>query len=321
MDTKRTNTKPQRSRRLLHILVPLILFILGCPASPIAPPPQRDDFFAEPRPAEQFFQNEWGYDPGIIIMGEAFHLAPDSTASFLVKVDHHSYYHNIDPADAYVTVTLSTQDSQPREVFSGGADENGLVKVSFAVPADLQEPEQTLTVIADTEAGTLRAIEEVYIGRIYNVLVTTDKPIYQPGQTIHMRGLALDTNALKAAQDQPLLLTVQDPQGNRIMRQELTTSQYGIAAADFPLDSQASSGDYIITAEMGPVSSSRSVEVKPYVLPRFEVNFQSNQSFYMPGSIVTGTVDAQYFFGKPVAGGQVIIKGFVTDFEITLWAS
>ena len=29
----------------------------------------------------------------------------------------------------------------------------------------------------------------------------------------------------------------------------------------------------------------------------------------------TGTVDAQYFFGKPVAGGQVIIKGFVTDVD------
>ncbi|NJR31752.1 MAG: hypothetical protein HC778_01285 [Chamaesiphon sp. CSU_1_12] len=80
-------------------------------------------------------------------------------------------------------------------------------------------------------------------------------------------------------------------------------------------DSQATSGDYILTASMGPVSRSRSVEVKPYTLPRFKVNFASDQAFYLPGEQATGTVDAQYFFGQPVAGGQVTIKGFVTDVE------
>lgn len=125
-----------------------------------------------------------------------------------------------------------------------------------------------LTIIADTPNGPIEQQAEVYVGRAYNVLITTDKPVYQPGQIIHLRGLALDTTALKAAQGQPLVITVQDPSGNKLMRKELATSQYGIASADFALDSQAASGDYIITAEMGPTSSTRSVEVKPYTLPR-----------------------------------------------------
>ncbi|RME61450.1 MAG: hypothetical protein D6790_07805, partial [Caldilineae bacterium] len=86
-------------------------------------------------------------------------------------------------------------------------------------------------------------------------------------------------------------------------------------AADFVLDSRAPSGNYIITAEMGPVTSSRSVEVKPYRLPRFKVDFNTDRTFYLPGETAQATVDAQYFFGKPVAGGEVRITGFVTDVE------
>jgi hypothetical protein len=53
--------------------------------------------------------------------------------------------------------------------------------------------------------------------------------------------------------------------------------------------------------------------VKPYTLPRFEITFQPDQSFYLPGETATGVIEARYFFGKPVAGGQVVVRGSVTD--------
>jgi hypothetical protein len=130
---------------------------------------------------------------------------------------------------------------------------------------------------------------------------------------IHLRGLALDTLDLHAADNLTMTLTVQDAQGNKLMRRELLTSQYGIASADFALDAQATSGDYIISAELGPTSSTRTVEVKPYTLPRFEITFTPDKSFYLPGETATGTVEARYFFGKPVAGAAVTMRGSVTD--------
>src|SRR5690606_20969475 len=84
---------------------------------------------------------------------------------------------------------------------------------------------------------------------------------------------------------------------------------------EFVLDGLATTGDYIITAEIGPVSSSRSVEVKPYTLPRFKVEFDADKDFYLPGETATGIIEANYFFGKPVSGGEVIIRGFVTDVD------
>jgi hypothetical protein len=254
------------------------------------------------------------YATGIAILGATNYLAPESKGSLLVQV--HAPYSNERLPDTRVQVMLNTPNGEAQQLFTGQTDENGLVQVNFDVPAAISDPNQVLTVVADsTNYGQLQASQEVYVGRVYNVMLSTDKPVYQPGQVIHLRSLALDTTALKAAQEQPLVLTVADPAGNKLMRKTLTTSVFGIASTDFQLDSQAASGDYVLTAEMGPVTSSRTVEVKPYTLPRFAINFQSAKTFYLPGDVITGTVDAQYFFGKPVAGGQVTIKGFVTDVE------
>ncbi len=291
--------------RLLRFLLPLFIFILGCPPPPPAPPPSE---FVEVVPDEDM-------TTGIALLGAFDYLVPASQAALLVQL-HYPYDNSQLLADTDLKVTLNAEDGSSRTLFSGQTDAKGLVRVAFTVPADLAAAQQQLTFTADVENyGQFQRAEQVYIGRVYNVLLSTDKPVYQPGQTIHLRTLALDSNALKAAKGQPLVLTVADPEGNKLMRKELTTSEFGLTSADFQLDSQAASGDYILTAEMGPATSSRTVEVKPYTLPRFAVNFQRENSFYQPGTVVTGTVDAQYFFGKPVVGATVSIKGFVTDVE------
>ena len=300
---------PATRYKLLRILAGLFIFLLGCP-----PPSQ------PPRQAILTGIATIG-QAGFTILGQVFVLTPNSTGSFLLQV------RDPDTGDVVpngtVTVALNDPDGASQRVFEGTTDAQGLVQVSFTVPENVTNPNQVLVVESQSTAGTAKFEESVYVGRAYNVLVSTDKPVYQPGQTIHVRALALDTLKLEAANAQEITLIVADPNGNKLARQSLTTSKYGIAAFDFDLDTLATSGDYIITAEIGPVTSSRSVEVKPYTLPRFKVEFDSDKNFYLPGETATGVIDANYFFGKPVDGGQVTIRGFVTDidrfqvFEIT----
>lgn len=307
----------QESRRELLLLLTgefrigasfsALAFILAVLLAGCLPPP--------PRPPVPVIVEEVERLPPIVmtLVGHTYTLAPGSEAAFLVQVRNRQAGRPL--ADARVRVQLSAPGAGPQQVFSGTTDEQGTVTVRFPVPESVSAWEQVLTVVAETDQGAVQHREEVYVGRVYNVLISTDKPIYQPGQVIHMRALALDTVALKAAQGEPLVLTVQDPEGNRVMRKEVITSRWGIAAADFALDSQAATGDYVVTAQMGPVTSSRTVEVRPYRLPRFKVTFDSDRSFYLPGEKPSGTVEARYFFGKPVAGGRVRIVGFVTDVE------
>jgi uncharacterized protein YfaS (alpha-2-macroglobulin family) len=292
--------------RRLRILLPLVIFLFGCFNSP--PPPE---IVAPPL-------------AGVVVMGETAHLAPGSIASFLVQV-RDPYAASEEMLLAGRRVEVSLEAGRDRDLlFTGETDAAGLVHVEFQTPDAGDEPQQTL-VIRAAVAGDREELftEEVYIGRVWNVLVSTDKPVYQPGQVIHVRTLALDTLNLHAADAQTVTLTVADPQGNKLLQRALATSQYGVASVDFTLDSQATSGDYQITAALGPNTATRSVEVKPYTLPRFEITFHPEQSFYLPGETATGVIEARYFFGKPVAGGQVVVRGSVTDvtretvFEVT----
>ena len=167
-------------------------------------------------------------------------------------------------------------------------------------------------------------VQDVFVGRVYNVLVSTDKPVYQPGQVIHMRGLALDALDLHAAG-----ATDHDVDGRRPARQQTDAPgrwQRANMALPAPISRSTARPPAATTSSppaWGRLSSTRSVEVKPYTLPRFEVKFQPDKTFYLPGEVATGKVEARYFFGKPVEGGKVTIRGTtsaagdMTLFELT----
>ena len=205
-------------------------------------------------------------------------------------------------------------------LYEGKTNAQGSADVAFDVP-DSPEVSQTLVVETRSSLGSDVLEQAVTLERDYRVLLTTDKPIYQPGQLIHMRALALSAFDLTPAAGQALTLTVADGKGNKVFRQELTTSDYGVASADFQLASEVNSGAYKINAVMGNTSSEKTVNVEYYVLPKFNVDLQTEQAYYLPGQHVRGTLQAGYFFGKPVSGGSIIIEGFTFDVERTVTVS
>lgn len=276
--------------RRLRILLPLFVLLFGCTPTP-GPSP----------------------DPVMYIIGQFEHLTPGSTTSFLVYVRDDNLSDSVTAADRPVTVSLEEPNQGEIQLFSGQTDKNGAVRVEFKTPELAASGYRRLLVHADAPSGPRFFAQDVYIGRTYNVLISTDRPVYQPGQMIHLRTLALDALDLRAAAGETMTITLADPQGNKLMRRDLPTSQYGVASLDFPLDTQAPSGHYTLTAEIGPNQASRTVEVKPYRLPRFQIAFRPDRSFYLPGEIATGVIEARYFFGKPVTGGKVTVRGVMTD--------
>jgi hypothetical protein len=285
----------------VRILIGLVIFLLGCP--PPSGPPR-----------EVILQSiEAAAQAGMTLLGEVFLLAPNSTGSFLLQLRDPTTGQPI--TSGRVDVTLTDPDGGVIPLFSGEPDAQGLLQVTFAVPEGVSNPDQILTIESHTTQGVRRYQQGVYVSRAYNILLSTDKPVYQPGQTIHIRALALDTLALQAAQAQPVTVLITDPSGNKLQRKVLTTSEFGIAGVDFALDNQAQSGDYIISAEIGPVTSSRTVEVKPYTLPRFKIDLATDAPFYLPAAPVTGTVHATYFFGKPVANATVKVRAVAQMFD------
>src|SRR5262249_39160470 len=113
-----------------------------------------------------------------------------------------------------------------------------------------------------------RIARTVKLRRAWQVMVSSDRPVYQPGQVIHLRGLALRRPHLKPVAGQDAVFTVTDPKNNVVFRRTGPTSNFGIAAADCALADEIIEGNYQVHCQVGPSKSSVAVEVKKYVLPR-----------------------------------------------------
>lgn len=145
------------------------------------------------------------------------------------------------------------------------------------------------------------------IGREARAFLQTDKPLYQPSQTVHIRALVFKAFQKKPDAGRPVTVLVSDPKDNKVFRKELKANPYGAVWTDFSLADEVILGTYKITLldTAGTAFAERTVEVSRYVLPKFKLTLTPDRSFYKPGERARLTVSARYFFGKPVAGGTV----------------
>ncbi len=167
-----------------------------------------------------------------------------------------------------------------------------------------------------TVDGAAEEVEtEVQVVRNSKVLLTTDKPIYQPGQIMHLRMLALDSFDKQAKAQDEVLFEIADSKGNKVFKVTGTTNDFGVASTQFQLGNQVLLGTYTIKAILDDVITEKTVTVDRYVLPRFKVNASLDKPWYLPGQTVRGDVSANYFFGKPISGGnvKVVVYNYVGE--------
>jgi len=209
-------------------------------------------------------------------------------------------------------------------LFAGRTDSLGTAQVSFTLPAESYGSRQ-LRVTADTSLGTVTANQPIQLERRDRILLTTDKPLYQPGQTIHLRALALDGPSHAAIADQAITLEVEDGKGNKVFKKRDRTDRFGIASADFELADEVNFGPYHIRAILGDADSAstqeKTVTVDRYVLPKFKVEIElsgdaakQQASYYSPGETVSGKITARYLFGKPLTNAEVTVV--LTTFDV-----
>ncbi len=163
-------------------------------------------------------------------------------------------------------------------------------------------------------AGHAEAIEQtVTLRRSWQLMLTSDKPVYQPGQTIHVRSLALARPRAKPVAGQDVVYSMTDPKGNVIFRKRDVTSRFGISSADCPLADEIVEGPYQLRCELGDTTSTMTVEVKKYVLPKFKIAVELDEPYYQPGQKVHGKLSARYFFGKPLPESLARIEVLAAD--------
>jgi anti-sigma factor RsiW len=226
-----------------------------------------------------------------VLGGPSFHA--DSMGALRVFVTHAAT--NLPVARAAVRVLLG--GAELGKFVTGPA---GSIDGFFRVP-DLKDGAYPLELVVDSPIGAERLRRQVTVRREYRLLVTTDKPMYQPGQVIRMRALALNAFTLKPRAGDAEF-EVLDAKGNRIFSKKTALSEFGIGSAELPLADEVNLGTWKVAVTASGIRQERTVEVARYVLPKFRVDVELDRPSYRPREVVRGTVKAGYFFGKPVRG-------------------
>jgi uncharacterized protein YfaS (alpha-2-macroglobulin family) len=219
-------------------------------------------------------------------------------------------------ANAAVSMNIQT-GAEPISV-SGKTDASGTLDLPFNIGAVKQDALK-MEVDVNSALGTAKIAQDLKIKRGYKIMLNTDKPIYKPGQIMYVRALAMQMPSMRPVSGLPVLLEIEDAKGNKLFKEELPLSEFGIASKDFPLADELNLGTWTVRATVaGSESQEKKVDVKRYVLPKFKVDVKPEKTFYMPGDIVKGEIQTDYFFGKPVANSDVKIDFVVFEIEETI---
>jgi MG2 domain/Macroglobulin domain MG3 len=134
----------------------------------------------------------------------------------------------------------------------------------------------------------------------------TDKPIYQPGQTMHVRILALDASG-HAKEGSEFDLRIVDESDGLTFTAKVKTSRFGIASADWEIPQNTKPGRYTINLKTGDTDRYflHDVRIRSYELPSFRVTARPDRPFYLVSQPARIEIRGEYLFGKPVISGKV----------------
>jgi len=160
---------------------------------------------------------------------------------------------------------------------------------------------------------------------IYRAYVTTDRPVYRPGQQVNFRvviaartveGEEGQPGSWHAARDLPFEVTVWDPRTQKVHQATLTTNEFGSINGSLTLGQEPTLGVYDIRVRLTSVEppiaqiSGNQFRVEEYKKPEFEVAVTASVDQARVGETVKARIGARYYFGSPVVGAEVKYRVF-----------
>ncbi len=143
--------------------------------------------------------------------------------------------------------------------------------------------------------------------------IYTDRPTYQPGQAVNIRGILREIKDGQYVpptqpEDERLRwkLDVVDAKGRVLKTEGLSFTDYGSFASQFRIAADAPVGEYRLIARRveGPTFSG-SFDVRTYQLPKAYLSFDFTDRVLMRGTKISGSVVAKYHYGEPVVGKTI----------------
>lgn len=205
-----------------------------------------------------------------------------------------------------VNITCGILDLKLKTVIASNSDTfaNGSSKeIALQVPYGVASTTVTYTLSVNGTGGT-NFSETKYVRFMekgFSIYIQTDKAVYKPGQKVLMRIFGVHPD-LKLYTGN-LTVDILDPNGNKMAHWVNVNSQSGVIKKEFLLSTQPVEGNWKISVTAAKDQKAEQViEVKPYVLPKFEVKVNLPDYALEKDKYIHGSVDVKYTYGKGAKG-------------------
>nr|AAI71612.1 Zgc:171445 protein [Danio rerio] len=193
---------------------------------------------------------------------------------------------------------------------------------NFQAPLVNGDSVQTVRVVVQGQSFKMTEERKVMF-RSYLPLtfIQTDKPLYNPGQTVNFRVVTMSDKFVPLDQMYNLVV-LEDFRNIRINQWTNVSSVNWILELSHVLIPEAQVGTYTLRAYIGDRIISQSFDVKQYVLPKFDVTVNTLQMYSVADAGLKVEACGKYTFGQPVPG-QVLVQvcrqplAFIQDTKVT----
>ena len=237
---------------------------------------------------------------------------PGSQYPVRVRVDSPSSGRPLYGVPVELTLTLGDDDENAVK-HKVVTDLAGYAAYTFDLPRQTQANGGTVSARANRAAFHEEVELDFDLRSRNRVTLTTDKPLYQPGQVAHLRVLALGPDR-RALANKEVAIAIEDEEGNEQFHETVKTSRFGVAHTEWNIPQKLRLGTYQAGAQVkgsededdyDSQPARASLRVSRYELPTFTVKAEPDRKYYLPGQDATVEISADYLFGKPVQNANV----------------
>ncbi|MCS6861673.1 MAG: tetratricopeptide repeat protein, partial [Abditibacteriales bacterium] len=271
-------------------------------------------------PEEQQRYRDAGQEPPVL---EATNIVLISDLGIITKITHNDVFvfaENLRDRKPWRDATISISDGR-RVIVAGKTDGDGVFHYQFP---KTQSPEpktnewRVLAVAHGHYASTEGNLQNVAVvaGLQPTAFLYTDRPLYRPGQPVHLRGIVrrVENGVYVFKKGDEFTLTIHDPHGGVIHTRQVQLNDFGTFSASLVLHDEAPLGRYrMLLTQKKAVTPEQATafwaegyfQVATYQLEKVRLTIDLPKSVYLRGEDIRGKVIAKYYYGEPLAKRKV----------------
>ncbi|MCH2032245.1 MAG: MG2 domain-containing protein [Tenacibaculum sp.] len=140
--------------------------------------------------------------------------------------------------------------------------------------------------------------------------VFTDRSIYRPGQTVHFKGICLESFKEKSSliTNKTVEVSFRDVNNQVIKKQSFKTNDFGSFAGVFIIPNTGLTGQFSIETKINGRRNYQYISVEEYKRPKFETKFKPVKETYQLNNEVTVTGFAKSYSGANITDAKVVYR-------------